>query len=56
MDPFNQCGVELGKVLAVRILPELDDHTAASPLAHDSSTIVLIRFYPQLKRGGETRQ
>ena len=54
VDPFDQWGVELGKVLALRILPELDD-AAASPLAHDSSTNALIRRYRQLKHGG-TRQ
>ena len=39
---FDQWGVELGKVLAKAILPELQ---AASELAHDSSTNALIRFY-----------
>ncbi|MEN9936859.1 MAG: hypothetical protein RLZZ387_3438 [Chloroflexota bacterium] len=41
---FDQWGVELGKVLAQRIVPELQ---AASepPLAHDSSTNALIRRY-----------
>jgi glucose-6-phosphate isomerase len=52
---FDQWGVELGKVLASRILPELEDGAAASPLAHDSSTNALIRHYRRLKRGGETR-
>lgn len=39
---FDQWGVELGKVLAKAILPELQ---AESELAHDSSTNALIRFY-----------
>jgi glucose-6-phosphate isomerase len=54
IDSFDQWGVELGKVLALRILPELDS-TSGSPLAHDSSTNALIRHYRQLRRGGETR-
>jgi glucose-6-phosphate isomerase len=36
-------GVELGKVLAQNIIPELQDHSKA--LGHDSSTNALIRFY-----------
>jgi len=39
---FDQWGVELGKVLAQRIIPELDGGTRA-PLNHDSSTNALIR-------------
>jgi glucose-6-phosphate isomerase len=44
IDSFDQWGVELGKMLANRIVPEL---TAASDsqLAHDSSTNALIRRY-----------
>jgi glucose-6-phosphate isomerase len=44
VDSFDQWGVELGKVLAARIVPEL---TASEPsaLAHDSSTNTLIRRY-----------
>jgi glucose-6-phosphate isomerase len=41
---FDQWGVELGKVLAKRILPELSASHAA-PLDHDSSTNALIRWY-----------
>ena len=41
IDSFDQWGVELGKQLAVRIVPELAD--PARPLAHDSSTNALIR-------------
>jgi len=48
IDSFDQWGVELGKQLAQRIIPEL---TAASepPLTHDSSTNALIRRYRSLK-------
>ncbi len=44
VDSFDQWGVELGKVLAQRIIPELDA-SAQSPLNHDSSTNALIRRY-----------
>ncbi|MGD9727613.1 MAG: glucose-6-phosphate isomerase [Nitrospiraceae bacterium] len=44
IDPFDQWGVELGKVLAQRIVPELDRATEPS-LTHDSSTNNLIRRY-----------
>ena len=48
IDPFDQWGVELGKVLAQRIIPELEN--AAEPqLSHDSSTNTLIRRYRKLK-------
>jgi glucose-6-phosphate isomerase len=48
IDPFDQWGVELGKVLAQRIVPEVGD--APEPaLAHDSSTNNLIRRYRTLK-------
>ncbi len=47
IDPFDQWGVELGKVLASRIVPELDLDAPAP--AHDSSTNALIRRYRQLK-------
>jgi glucose-6-phosphate isomerase len=44
LDPFDQWGVELGKVLAGRIVPELE--SAGDPaLHHDSSTNTLIRRY-----------
>jgi glucose-6-phosphate isomerase len=47
IDSFDQWGVELGKVLAQRIIPELDGTQAemGAPLAHDSSTNALIRRY-----------
>ncbi len=44
INPFDQWGVELGKVLAGRIAPELMSDTPPSP-AHDSSTTALIRRY-----------
>jgi len=49
IDPFDQWGVELGKVLAQRILPELEG--AEEPeLKHDSSTNALIKRYRGMKR------
>jgi glucose-6-phosphate isomerase len=48
IDSFDQWGVELGKVLALRIIPELAA-AAAPKLSHDSSTNVLIRRYRRLK-------
>jgi len=48
VDPFDQWGVELGKVLAQRMIPELDG-AAESRLTHDSSTNNLIRRYRKLK-------
>jgi glucose-6-phosphate isomerase len=48
INSFDQWGVELGKVLAQRIIPQLD--SAAEPeLGHDSSTNSLIRRYRKLK-------
>ena len=44
INAFDQWGVELGKVLAGRIIPELDTQHDA-PLGHDSSTNTLIRRY-----------
>jgi glucose-6-phosphate isomerase len=44
IDSFDQWGVELGKVLAQRIIPELESATGPK-LAHDSSTNNLIRRY-----------
>ena len=43
INPFDQWGVELGKQLAGKILPELRD--AAMSAAHDSSTNGLINHY-----------
>jgi glucose-6-phosphate isomerase len=48
IDSFDQWGVELGKVLAQRIIPELENQTEPS-LHHDSSTNGVIRRYRQLK-------
>jgi glucose-6-phosphate isomerase len=48
IDSFDQWGVELGKVLAQRIIPELEN-SAEPVLNHDSSTNTLIRRYRKLK-------
>jgi glucose-6-phosphate isomerase len=48
IDSFDQWGVELGKVLAVRIIPELTSEQEPA-LDHDSSTNALIRRYRELK-------
>src|ERR1700685_3530294 len=49
IDSFDQWGVELGKVLAQRIIPELESK-AEPQLAHDSSTNTLIRRYTSSNR------
>jgi glucose-6-phosphate isomerase len=49
IDSFDQWGVELGKVLAQRIIPELESKTAGE-LSHDSSTNTLIRRYRKLTK------
>jgi glucose-6-phosphate isomerase len=49
IDSFDQWGVELGKVLANRIVPELASATDPK-LLHDSSTNALIRRYRRLRR------
>jgi glucose-6-phosphate isomerase len=51
IDCFDQWGVELGKVLAQRIIPEIESETEPK-LGHDSSTNNLIRCYRKFK--GET--
>ena len=51
VNSFDQWGVELGKVLATAIIPELSDNTAV--LAHDSSTNALIERY-RSHRGGDS--
>ena len=48
IDSFDQWGVELGKVLASRIVPELESASDAT-LGHDSSTNALIRRYRTLR-------
>src|SRR5499426_2738492 len=48
IDSFDQWGVELGKVLAQRIIPELESK-GEPKLGHDSSTNNLIRRYRRLK-------
>jgi glucose-6-phosphate isomerase len=49
IDSFDQWGVELGKALAQRIIPELEGK-APPKLKHDSSTNNLIRCYRKLKK------
>jgi len=51
IDSFDQWGVELGKVLAQRIVSEVESATEPN-LAHDSSTNNLIRYYRKMKYGG----
>jgi glucose-6-phosphate isomerase len=51
IDCFDQWGVELGKALAQRIIPQLED-IAEPKLEHDSSTNNLIRRYRNAKRTG----
>jgi glucose-6-phosphate isomerase len=48
INSFDQWGVELGKALAQRIIPELEGGTEPAP-SHDSSTNNLIRRYRKLK-------
>jgi glucose-6-phosphate isomerase len=48
IDSFDQWGVELGKALAQRIIPELES-TSEPKLGHDSSTNALIRRYRKLR-------
>ena len=50
IDSFDQWGVELGKVLAQRIIPELESKMEPR-LGHDSSTNNLIRRYRDMKEG-----
>jgi glucose-6-phosphate isomerase len=49
IDSFDQWGVELGKVLAKRIVPELQAERGPD-LAHDESTNALIRLYRERRR------
>jgi glucose-6-phosphate isomerase len=49
IDSFDQWGVELGKVLAQRIIPELESREEPA-LGHDSSTNRLINRYRKLKK------
>jgi glucose-6-phosphate isomerase len=50
IDSFDQWGVELGKALAKKIVPELQSEAEPS-LSHDSSTNALIRRYRATRRG-----
>ncbi|MGH3169533.1 MAG: glucose-6-phosphate isomerase, partial [Trebonia sp.] len=54
VDSFDQWGVELGKVLAQRIIPELTSASEPS-LSHDSSTNALIRRYRSLAASPENK-
>jgi glucose-6-phosphate isomerase len=49
IDSFDQWGVELGKVLAQRIIPELESESEPAP-GHDTSTNNLIRRYRKLRK------
>jgi glucose-6-phosphate isomerase len=51
IDSFDQWGVELGKVLAQKIIPELESKEEPT-LSHDSSTNTLIRYYRTYKENG----
>jgi len=48
VNAYDQWGVELGKQLARRILPELDDHDVVS--SHDASTNGLINYYKEHRK------
>ncbi|HWW83314.1 MAG TPA: hypothetical protein VNZ26_06910, partial [Vicinamibacterales bacterium] len=48
VDSFDQWGVELGKELAQRIIPELESETEPR-LGHDSSTNNMIRCYRKMR-------
>jgi glucose-6-phosphate isomerase len=52
IDSFDQWGVELGKVLAQRIIPELESKSEPA-LKHDSSTNALIRRYRRMRGNPE---
>ena len=51
INAFDQWGVELGKVLAQRIIPQLEAATEPA-LAHDSSTNALIQRYRKMRETG----
>jgi glucose-6-phosphate isomerase len=53
INPFDQWGVELGKVLANRIVPELESPSEPA-LGHDSSTNALIRWYRAATARGDS--
>ena len=52
VNSFDQWGVELGKVLATRIRPELDD--GGRPASHDGSTLGLLEHLRTLRAGRST--
>ena len=49
IDPFDQWGVELGKSLAIQVLPELQADDDPGVGSHDPSTLALIRRYRRLR-------
>jgi glucose-6-phosphate isomerase len=49
IDSFDQWGVELGKQLAEKVIPQLE-HPQPDALTHDSSTNALIRHYLQSRK------
>jgi glucose-6-phosphate isomerase len=51
INPFDQWGVELGKVLAKRIVPELESAEDPKLGHHDHSTAMLIRRYREARSG-----
>jgi glucose-6-phosphate isomerase len=56
IDSFDQWGVELGKVLAKRIIAELAPNDVALVLSHDSSTNNQIRRYREQRKQGPARE
>jgi glucose-6-phosphate isomerase len=50
VNPFDQWGVELGKVLANRIVPEFESGPEPDLAHHDPSTAALIRRYRETRR------
>jgi glucose-6-phosphate isomerase len=52
INSFDQWGVELGKALAQRIIPEIESE-AEPTLDHDSSTNSLIRRYRALRKASD---
>jgi len=55
IDSFDQWGVELGKVLAQRIIPQLES-VGEPELGHDSSTNALIRRYRHLRGAPDAKR
>ena len=51
INSFDQWGVDLGKDLAQRIIPELEEYRGTPVSEHDSSTNALIRRYREIQKG-----